>query len=97
MAHGARRVDAGTLQRFDAVLEHTLALAQHERQRQAALKVLARDDLVKALVGEELWPMRQVAVVETFDVLGVELVDFEAQIHVVSGSSSLISGSCSYN
>src|SRR5262249_6851931 len=52
----ARFVHHSVAYRDDAVLEHALTLAAHDGQRQTAVVVLPRNDLVEALLSEELRP-----------------------------------------
>jgi hypothetical protein len=83
MAQRARAVDTAAAQRGDAVDQHALAVAAHHRQRQAALEVFPRDDLVAAGVDEELRPALQLAVIQAGGVGSVQLVELEAQVQTI--------------
>src|SRR2546427_262654 len=80
VAERAWSVDTGLAHRRDSVLEHALALAPHERDRQIALEVLAGDDFVEAVLDEQFGPTLELFVIETLDVLVIQLFNLVAQI-----------------
>ena len=70
-----RLVDVGVAQRLYAVAQHRAALGVQHRQRQAALLVLGGGDAVAAVLGEEVRPVFQPALVERMRVAGVKALD----------------------
>jgi hypothetical protein len=78
VAHPARLEDRRAADRLDAVAQSGAALAADQREREPLLEVLARLHAVQTLLGEELRPALELALVETVGVLGVELLDLVA-------------------
>src|SRR5712671_5141475 len=84
-AHVTRRVHGGLADRGDPVGEIPFAFAKPGRERQPALEVLARNDLVETLFDEEFRPFLEAFLVEAGRVRGIELLQFQAQIPGIQG------------
>src|SRR5215470_5489518 len=69
----------------DAVLEHALALERERAERELAVEVLARLQLVDALFGEELGPLLVAPLIEAGRVARVEVLDLQAKRDVEPG------------
>ncbi len=80
MAQIARLVHDGLDHRADAVDQHASAVAVDQPERQAGGGVLARRHAVEPVVGEEIGPRLELAVVEDAGVFGVELLDLEPEL-----------------
>src|SRR5439155_24019866 len=59
----------------EAILEHRTAVTEDQRRRQAAVEILARDDLVAALFGKEVEPFVELCHIDQGAVFGEEGVD----------------------
>ena len=66
------REDICLAQGYDAVDQHAFAVAEYRREGQIALMVLARDNLVNAIVCEQLWPFLKSIIIYPLGVDGVE-------------------------
>ena len=75
----ARREHFGMRNRVGAILQHAHALAGHQRQRQIIVGIVARNQAIDAVIGEEIRPTFDVTAVQNIGVFVVELLNYEAQ------------------
>ncbi len=76
----ARREHLGMSDRVGAILQHAHAFARHQRERQVGVGVVAGDEPIDAVLGEELGPALDLAAVEHRGIFEVEFLDQKAQL-----------------
>src|SRR5882672_7567115 len=75
MPIGVDVVLVGLAERADTVLQHRAAVAEDQSRRQPAIKILARQDLVAALLGEEAEPLIEPCRIDQSAVFGEQIVN----------------------
>ena len=90
MAVGVDVVFVGLAQRPDAVFQHRAAVAQDQRCGQPAVEILARDDLIPALLGKKVEPLVEFGHVDQRAVFGEQIADHGTiDLHRTAPSGSI--------